>query len=327
MTVTLWDTDGTEVLRALAAERRTSGAVASGVAVTLVVLVDEPQVRAAEEAATVAAAAHPCRLVFVVRRGLDAESRLDAEVSVGGRFGPTEAVALRMWGRLTLHPESVVLPLLAADTPVITWWHGPPPDEIATDPLGVLADRRITDCAQAADPLAALHRRAVDYAPGDTDLAWTRTTPWRSLLAASFDALPATAVAATVTASPGNPTAALLGGWLGGRLGVPVHLGEADVPGVGAVSVEVTGPDGSSASVGVERPQGRLATLSLPGRPDRLVPVGRRPLGELLAEEMRRLDPDETYADALSAATAVGGLQDRDARRRFVWRDPADTGR
>ena len=35
--------------------------------------------------------------------------------------------------------------------------------------------------------MAALKRRAKDYAPGDTDLAWTRTTPWRALLASAFD--------------------------------------------------------------------------------------------------------------------------------------------
>ena len=72
------------------------------------------------------------------------------------------------------------MPLLAPDVPVVTWWHGAPPERIAHDPLGVVADRRITDIAQAADPVAALRQRAEDYAPGDTDLAWTRTTPWRA---------------------------------------------------------------------------------------------------------------------------------------------------
>ena len=138
---TLWDTTGTDVVHALMTERRSAGAVASGLALTLIVVADEKDVATAEQAATVAAAAHPCRLLIVVRRKLEADDRLDAEVSVGGRLGPTEAVVLRMHGRLTLHAESVVLPLLAPDAPVVTWWVGPPPGQVAHDPLGVLAHR------------------------------------------------------------------------------------------------------------------------------------------------------------------------------------------
>src|SRR3954468_23533788 len=97
MTTTLWDTTGTDVVRALIAERRAGGAVASGQALSLIVVVDEKNVASAEQAATVAAAAHPCRLLIVVRRKLEADDRLDAEISVGGRFGPTETVVLRMF--------------------------------------------------------------------------------------------------------------------------------------------------------------------------------------------------------------------------------------
>src|SRR5690349_4846156 len=175
---TLWDTTGTAVVKALAAERRTGGAVTSGIALTLVVVVEQEDVEEAEEAATIAASRHPMRMV--VRRHIDAPvPRLDAEVTIGGRLGPGEAVVMRMYGRLALHAESVTLPLLAPDAPVVTWWHGEPPQKIAYDPLGVFADRRITDVSRCDDPLAALHQRAVDYAPGDTDLAWARTTSWR----------------------------------------------------------------------------------------------------------------------------------------------------
>src|SRR3954471_1330867 len=216
MTTTLWDTTGTDVVHALIAERRASGAVASGLALSLIVVVDEKDVATAEQAATVAAAAHPCRLLIVVRRKLEADDRLDAEVSVGGRLGPTEAVVLRMHGRLTLHAESVVLPLLAPDAPVVTWWVEAPPDQIAYDPLGVLAQRRITDCAAAPNALACLGQRAADFAPGDTDLTWTRTTPWRSLLASAFDATPGgertESMSARIEAEDGNASASLLAG-------------------------------------------------------------------------------------------------------------------
>src|SRR3954454_10882466 len=217
MTTTLWDTTGSDIVKALLVERRAAGALASGLALSLVVVVDEKHVAKAEVAATTAAAAHPCRLLIVIRWTLETDNRLDAEVQVGGRLGPTEAVVMRMYGRLTLHAESVVLPLLAPDAPVVTWWHSAPPEEIASDALGVLANRRITDAAQNPDPLAALRLRAEDFAPGDTDLAWTRTTPWRSLLASAMDAREEMPVSADIGSESGNPSAALMAGWLASR--------------------------------------------------------------------------------------------------------------
>ena len=108
---TLWDTNGSAVVKELAAQRRTGGAVLSGVALTLVVVADESRVTEAEEAATHAAEMHPCRVLVVVRRQIEAPTpRLDAEVVIGGRLGPGEAVVMRMYGRLGLHAESVVLP-------------------------------------------------------------------------------------------------------------------------------------------------------------------------------------------------------------------------
>ena len=46
----------------------------------------------------------------------------------------------------------------------------------------------------------------------------------------------------------------------------------------------------------ISRPDGRLATFSSPGQPDRPVALKRRELPELLAEELRRLDEDDVYA-------------------------------
>src|SRR4051812_15397333 len=249
MATTLWDTSGSDVLRALLAERRAAGALASGLALSLVVVVDEKRVQEAETAATIAAAAHPCRLLVVVRRNLDSDNRLDAEVQVGGRLGPTEAVVMRMYGRLTLHAESVVLPLLAPDAPVVTWWHGAPPDQIATDALGVLGNRRITDCAQCEDPIAALHQRGTDFAPGDTDLAWTRATPWRSLLASALDAVDATPSRATISCQAGNPTASLLAAWLGQRLRIEVAVEDSSGPGITEVEIAAERRSGESYDV------------------------------------------------------------------------------
>lgn len=319
MTTTLWDTSGGDVVKALAAERRAGGIVTSGLALTLVVTVDERNVAEAESAATIAAQSHPCRLIVVIRRQLDTSNRLDAEVQVGGRLGPIEAVVMRMYGRLTLHAESVVLPLLAPDCPVLTWWHGAPPDEIATDPLGVLADRRVTDSSLAPDPIAALRQRAADFAPGDTDLAWTRTTPWRSLIASGFDACEVPAVSARVAGESGNPSAALLAAWLGARLGVDSTCEDSAGPGVTEAEVML----GDGGSIRVTRTDGRLATFARTGQPDRQLPLVRRALGDLLAEELRRPDADEVYAEVLERATGSTGLGSRDPVRQLVWRDPA----
>ena len=316
----LWDTTGTAVIKALAAERRQAGSVSSGLALTLVAVVDEKLVSEAEQAATHAAAQHPCRLLVVVRRRPDApEPRLDAEVSVGGRLGPGEAIVMRMYGRLALHAESVVLPLLAPDAPVVTWWFGEPPHLIAHDPLGVIADRRISDTRAAADPLAALRVRADDFVPGDTDLAWTRTTLWRGLCASAYDSLSGPTTAVTVSGEAANPSRALLAGWLQARLGVDVAQQDTQGPGVTGVEIHV-----GDETVTIAREDGRTATLSRTGQPDRSLPLPRRELGDLLAEELRRLDADDTYAEALGATTGTTGLADRHEGRTHIWQDPAD---
>ncbi|TYP90567.1 glucose-6-phosphate dehydrogenase assembly protein OpcA [Blastococcus xanthinilyticus] len=327
---TLWDTTGSAVVKELAAQRRTGGAVLSGVALTVVVVADESRVTEAEEAATHAAEMHPCRVLIVVRRQIDAPApRLDAEVQIGGRLGPGEAVVMRMYGRLALHAESVVLPLLAADAPVVTWWHEAAPDRLATDALGVLADRRITDSSLAADPLAALSTRAEDYAPGDSDLAWTRSTAWRTALASTLDSVSGRRgdavriLGGAIQGDPGNATARLLSGWLSSRSGcrIDVTAGPQHPGPSGVAAVELELDQDERVEIRADRRGG--AVISQPNRPDATVALPERPLGDLLSEELRRLDPDEPYSEALEAATGVHDIHDRPAVREFVWLDPA----
>jgi glucose-6-phosphate dehydrogenase assembly protein OpcA len=328
---TLWDTTGSAVVKELAAQRRTGGAVLSGVALTLIVVADESRVTEAEEAATHAAEMHPCRVLIVVRRQIDAPvPRLDAEVLIGGRLGPGEAVVMRMYGRLGLHAESVVLPLLAADAPVVAWWHAPPPDQLATDALAVFADRRITDSSMAEDCLAALKTRAADYAPGDTDLAWTRSTSWRAILASTLDSVsgrrgaPVSVRGGTVAGDPRNATAQLLAGWLSSRCGCAIDVEEADRrPGEsGVTSVVLTLDQDEEVQIHADRKGS--AVITQPKRPDATVALPDRVLGDLLSEELRRLDSDEPYSDALEAVTGVTGLADRKETREHVWFDPAE---
>jgi glucose-6-phosphate dehydrogenase assembly protein OpcA len=328
---TLWDTTGSAVVKELAAQRRTGGAVLSGVALTLVVIADESRVGEAEEAATQAAESHPCRVLVVVRRQIDAPApRLDAEVAIGGRLGPGEAVVMRMYGRLGLHAESVVLPLLAADAPVVAWWHAAPPDQLATDALAVFADRRITDSSIPDDCLTALRTRAEDFAPGDTDLAWTRCTSWRAILASTLDAVsgrrgePVQVTGGLIEGDPGNASAQLLGGWLSSRTGKKIDVGAGGrVPGPSGVDSVVLKLD-QKEEVRIHADRKGGATISQPFRPDATVALPERTLGDLLSEELRRLDNDEPYREALEAATGVTGLVDHSPVREHIWFDPAE---
>jgi glucose-6-phosphate dehydrogenase assembly protein OpcA len=320
---TLWDTTGSDVVRALEAERRSAGALAFGLALTLVVVTDQESVAQAEAAAKAAASAHPCRILLVIRRHLEApEPRLDAEVLIGGRLGPGEAVVMRMFGRLALHAESVVLPLLAPDAPVVTWWHGAMPDKIAYDPLGVFAHRRVTESMHSNDPMAALHQRAVDYAPGDTDLSWARTTNWRALVAAAFDSLSGNPKSAMVTGAETPPTA-LLVGWLRSKLGIDVHLTTTPGRDIQEVSFELT-ENGAPAQLSIKRRDERSAVITRSDQADRVMPLAPRDLGDLLAEDVRRLDADEVFAEALSAWTGVKHLGGRSSKREHIWHDPTN---
>jgi hypothetical protein len=54
------------------------------------------------------------------------------------------------------------------------------------------------------------------------------------------------------------------------------------------------------------------------------MPLAPRDLGDLLAEDVRRLDADEVFAEALSAWTGVKNLSRRSSKREHVWHDPTD---
>ena len=81
--------------------------------------------------------------------------------------------------------------------------------------------------------------------------------------------------------------------------------------------------DDEERTLRVSRPDGRVATLSRTGQPDRELPLLRRELGDLLAEELRRLEVDEVYGEALSESSGIADLGERAARRTHIWRDPA----
>jgi len=301
VTIDLTDTTTGAIHEALTQARRRMGGPASGTVLTLIIVTDESEQYDAVRAASQAGREHPSRILAVITRRPKAESRLDAEIRVG-ETGPGETILLRMYGLLGQHADSVVAPLLAPDVPVVTWWPDEAPPAPSVDPLGTVAQRRVTDAAASDTPQDMLLTLAKAYKPGDTDLSWTRATSWRTLLAATLDQPYPALLSGEVLAEPGNPSADLIAAWLGSRLGIPVHRGESDGPGITEVSFET-----ADGKVSLSRPDGRNATLAWPGRPERRVALHRRETADLVAEELRRLEPDEVYAETLRALAASAG--------------------
>jgi glucose-6-phosphate dehydrogenase assembly protein OpcA len=255
---------------------------------TLIIVCDESEYAGAMEAGMAAGREHPSRILLVVTAGGRIAS-LDAEVHIG-EGTPGEVVVIRMRGAVAAHPASVIRPLLLPDSPVVIWWPGKAPQKQAADELAQLAMRRLTDAAASSRPLLALKTRAADYTPGDTDLSWTRLTPWRALLAAALDQYPAKIKAVIVESERNNPSADLLVSWLHNRLKVEATRKVSEGPGLTAVRMTT-----ASGDIAITRPDGLLASYAVPGQPERLVALKRRDFTDLISEELRRMDEDEVY--------------------------------
>ncbi len=293
------DTNTVDVAKRMVQLRETNGVITQGRVLTLVVCtLDSSEAEDAIDAANDASREHPCRVIVLARGDRDAETRLDAQIRVGGDAGAAEVIVLRLQGPLVNHESSVVTPFLLPDTPVVAWWPRGAPEFPSQDSVGRLAKRRITDATFAPDPQAAIKKRRYSYAPGDTDLAWSRITYWRALLAAALDEPPfAPVTAVTVSGLAEEPALDTLAGWLAARLRCPV------VRRTGELRVELhRGTD----SIAIARPQlGRTATLTRTGEPDQRIALARRETRDCLAEELRRLDADEIYAEALAGIEKV----------------------
>lgn len=300
MIVTLTDTTSSLVGAEVRRIHRVTG-TGSGLVHTLVTICDSQHAEEALDLAQRSAQAHPCRLLMAVNTR-SRRDRIDAEIRAG-EGAPGDVIVMRLSGATVQHPEAVLRSLLLPDAPVIAWWPWGPPTQLSTDPLGALAVRRITDSASATDPCAALITRASHHRPGDSDLCWARTTPWRGLLAAALDQHPVRVHSARIESAPGNAPARLIGAWLGLRLGVEVTHAVSDQPGIASVSLTTAGGD-----IEVRRIDGRSAVYRIPGEPARSVALERREVPALMAEELRRLDDDVVQGEVMDALDRGVGL-------------------
>ena len=303
MIIDLPSTTTAQVNSKLVEVRETGGAVALGRVLTLVIVTDDSaKTEDAIQAANEASREHPCRVIVLARGARKAAARLDAQIRVGGDAGASDVIVLRLYGPLADQAASCVVPLLLPDAPVVAWWPSEAPDVPSEDSIGQLATRRITDSAAEKNPIKALEQRRKSYSDGDSDLAWTRLTNWRAQLASALDLPPYEKVtAANVVGEADSPSSELLAGWFASRLNVPVGRAKA-TSGEGIVQVTL---QRRSGAVDLVRPDAKTGTLTQPGQPDRRIALQRRSVRDCLAEELRRLDPDEIYKDALMAVPKV----------------------
>jgi glucose-6-phosphate dehydrogenase assembly protein OpcA len=301
MIVDLPNTTTSLVSKKIMALREQGGVIALGRVLTLVVVTKSGLEEEAIEAANDASREHPCRIIVLADAGSAAPNRLDAQIRVGGDAGASEVIVLRGYGELAEESESLVAALLLPDAPIVAWWpHGAPKNASETS-IGRIAHRRITDSANEAEPQVALENIRNTYKAGDTDLAWTRLTNWRIQLAAALDQVATSSVlAAEVEGAADSPSPLLMAAWLGAALDVPVTT-LAGPAGTGIRQVRLTLPDGD---IRLLRPGHAIAELTQPGQPAQRISLPRPSLRDCLAEELRRLDPDEVFGLALEALPA-----------------------
>ncbi|TFD45645.1 OpcA protein [Cryobacterium frigoriphilum] len=303
MIVDLPNTTTSKISKALVRIREEGGAVALGRVLTLIISSTLGHEEEAIAAANDASREHPMRVIVVstqVPNAGDPEpaARVDAEIRVGGDAGASEVIVLRVYGEAANDPESLVTGLLLSDAPVVTWWPGEAPEIPSETPLGRLANRRITDASAQLSPQDALFHLCHSYRPGDTDFAWTRLTLWRGQLAAVLDQPPYEAVTAVqVTGAAASPSTTMLAAWLQMQLGVTVEYELTSGPLANGVhGVHLTR---ASGVISLEREIPDVATLSQPGQPLQDLTLKRRSLRDCLADELRRLDPDELYGEVI----------------------------
>jgi len=300
--VDLPDTTTSAISKSLVKIREENGVVALGRVLTLVIATPLGDEEEAIEAANDASREHPMRVIVLSTdpaRTPNQAARLDAEIRVGGDAGASEVIVLRAFGAAASEEEGLVTSLLLPDAPVVVWWPSKHPESPRDSALGKIATRRITDAAASPEPLQTLESLGVHYSPGDTDFAWTRLTLWRAQLAAVLDQPPYEPVTGIeVSGSSDSPSTELLAAWLQQQLQVPVELDITDpvdgISGIHGVTLRrATGP------IVLERLIPNVATLRQPDQPNHDISLPRRSLRDCLAEELRRLDPDDLYGEVI----------------------------
>jgi glucose-6-phosphate dehydrogenase assembly protein OpcA len=227
---------------------------------------------------------HPSRTIVLFPEPDAADNRIDARAEVERWKVPdtdrglvTEVVELTLRGARTKAPASIVEPLLISDLPVFLRWRGEPPwGAPELEQLVEVTDRLIVDSTEW-DDVPGAYRRLAELFPrcAASDIAWARTSRWRSHLATLW---PGLADVQTVRVRGTAAQAWLLCGWLRTRLGRD------------EIALE-------------HEPADRLEGVSLDGEAVPLPPGDPPAPSDVLSDELERFTPDPVYEAAVLAAT------------------------
>jgi hypothetical protein len=226
---------------------------------------------------------HPSRSIILVPDPDSGLDRIDAVVSLECYAVPgverevcSEVVELRLHGKRAKAPASIVEPLLISDLPVFLRWRGEPPwGSPELEQLVGATDRLIVDSTEWDDvPWPYRHLAALFERAATSDIAWARTSRWRSLLASLW---PEIADVQTIRVRGTAAQAWLLCGWLRSR------LGRDDI---------------SLEHVEAERLEG----IDLDGEPAPFPPGDPPAPSDVLSDELERFGRDRVYEAAVEAA-------------------------
>jgi hypothetical protein len=229
---------------------------------------------------------HPSRTILLFPEPNADDNRIDARAEVERWEVPdtdrglvTEVVELTLRGARAKAPASIVEPLLISDLPVFLRWRGEPPwDAPELEQLVGVTNRLIVDSTEW-DDVPDAYLRLAELFPGcaASDIAWARTSRWRSHLATMW---PGIAEVRTVRVRGTAAQAWLLCGWLRSRLGRDEIAVDHD-------------------------PAEKLEGVALDGEAVPPLPPGDPPTpGDVLSDELERFTPDPVYEAAVLAATA-----------------------
>lgn len=228
---------------------------------------------------------HPSRTVLLTPDPGNAMNRVDATVSLecyqaagAERNVCSEVIELRLLGARAKAPASVVLPLLISDLPVFLRWRGLPTWESPElEQLVGIVDRLVVDSTEW-DELPPAYARLAELFDrvAVSDIAWSRTSRWRHLLASLW---PEIGDVRTLRVHGTEAQALLLGGWLRSRLARD--------------DIEIEHVDAE-----------RLEGIELDGQPAPFPPGDPPQPSDVLSEELETFTRDPVYEAAVRAVAA-----------------------
>jgi len=211
---------------------------------------------------------------------------------------------------------SMAASLLLPDLPVFLLWTAPPDFERPVfKALRTLATPLVTDSTRFPETLDALGGVVAQDREVVTDLAWTKITGWREVVASIFDdpdhrdALGRLEHVAIDYVRGSDAQARLLGGWLvaGSGCDAVVTTRPVERPDMRVGSLAHVAIDAGGRHYTVDRPQEGMAVIDAPGRATRRVALRVPPFEVLIGEELEFLTNDHAFLAALGAAAEGGG--------------------